>query len=173
MTHLHVDHTSGMRLLPNARFVCSADEWRAATARRSADKGYIANHLPPVERVELVAFDDAEPHGPFSRTIDLLGDGSVRLVATPGHTPGHMSVLLRATGDRDVLIAGDAAYTLRSIREQTLPLLTGDDEKYAASLRELKAFADDDPGAVIVPTHDSAAWQQVRDLGAHGAGARR
>ena len=162
MTHLHVDHTSGMRLLPNATFTITRDEWKAAHARRSADKGFIAHHLPPEDRVDLVDFEGDD------RTIDLLGDGSITLMSTPGHTPGHMSVLLKTTGDRDVLIVGDAAYTLRSIETQTLPLLTAGDEQYAASLKELKDFSDSHPDAVIVPTHDPAAWERVRDLAPAG-----
>jgi glyoxylase-like metal-dependent hydrolase (beta-lactamase superfamily II) len=51
MTHLHVDHTSGMRLLPKAKFVCARDEWAAATAAGAASKGYAAHHLPPAWRM--------------------------------------------------------------------------------------------------------------------------
>lgn len=42
------------------------------------------------------AFDrDGEPYGAFTKTIDLLGDSTIRLIYTPGHTAGHLSVLLR------------------------------------------------------------------------------
>lgn len=163
MTHLHVDHTSGMRLLPNARFTVGDREWAAATGRGAAARGYAADHLPSAERVDLVDFASrGEPHGPFDRTIDLLGDGSIRLISTPGHTPGHLSVLLRVAGDRQVLVVGDAAYTVRSIREQILPLLTVKDELYLDSLRTLKAFADSAPGATLVPSHDPTAWQALQ-----------
>ena len=113
--------------------------------------------------MDLVDFDrDGERHGPFSSTIDLLGDGSVRLISTPGHTRGHMSILLRPAGGRQVLVAGDAVYTLRSLRAEILPLLTVDDELYLRSLRELKAFAEQHPDAVVVPTHDPTAWRPLR-----------
>jgi glyoxylase-like metal-dependent hydrolase (beta-lactamase superfamily II) len=161
MTHLHVDHTSGMRLLPAARFTIAADEWGGAR-KDGARGGFVSHHLPPESRVDLVDPEsDGEQHGPFRRTLDLLGDGSIRLVSTPGHTPGHMSVLVRTEGDRQVLLAGDAAYTLRSIEEQRLPLLTVDDERYARSLAELKAFTEDDPDAIVVPSHDPDAWRRV------------
>jgi glyoxylase-like metal-dependent hydrolase (beta-lactamase superfamily II) len=109
MTHLHADHTSGMRLLPHAKFTCAREEWRAATGRGAAGKGYVAHHLPPESRIELVDFEaDGEPFGPFTSTIDLLGDGSIRLISTPGHTPGHMSLLLRMAEGPPVLVVGDA-----------------------------------------------------------------
>jgi glyoxylase-like metal-dependent hydrolase (beta-lactamase superfamily II) len=163
MTHLHVDHTSGMRLLPNATFTCSRVEW--ATARRpfAAAKGFVGGHLPPEERMQLLDFAaDGEPYGPFASTIDLLGDGSVRLLYTPGHTPGHLSVLLRLTDGGRVLAVGDAAYTLRNIRELTLPMITADDEASRRSLEELKAFSESDPAAILIPSHDPDAWKALR-----------
>jgi N-acyl homoserine lactone hydrolase len=159
MTHLHVDHTSGMRLLPDARFVCARREWEAATRGGSAGRGYAPHHLPPLERMELV--EAGEGHGPFASTHDLLGDGSIRLVATPGHTPGHLSVLLRANGRGSVLLVGDAVYTLRNLREDVLPLITYDDELSRRSMRELSAFAAAEPGAALVPTHDPTAWREL------------
>ncbi len=158
MTHLHVDHTSGMRLLPAAEFVCTQAEWAAARAPRAALNGYAPQHLPPASRMRLVDFDEGAAHGPFSRTIDLLGDGSVRLVSTPGHTRGHMSVLLRLA-ERPVLVVGDAVYTLRSLEEEILSFRTVDDELYRRSLREVKAYAQAEPSAALIPTHDQDAWR--------------
>jgi N-acyl homoserine lactone hydrolase len=162
MTHLHVDHTSGMRLLPSAEFVCAREEWTAATGRGASRAGYAAHHLPDASRMRLVDFEtEGEPHGPFDRTIDLLGDGSLRLVSTPGHTSGHLSVLLDGAGEHPVLLVGDAAYTLRSIDEQRLPLFTADDADARHSLGHLKAYMDAEPQATLVPTHDPEAWRAL------------
>jgi glyoxylase-like metal-dependent hydrolase (beta-lactamase superfamily II) len=162
MTHLHVDHTSGMRLLPHARFICSRREWQAASGHGAEAKGFVAHHFPSESRFDLVDFDlAAEPYGPFGETIDLLGDGSIRLISTPGHTEGHLSVLLQLTDGRHVLVVGDAAYTLRSIERQILPLFTVSDKLYSRTLGELKAFAEQEPEAVLVPSHDPTAWRQL------------
>lgn len=161
MTHLHVDHTSGMRLLPAARFTCSEREWRAATGRSAATGGYVARHLPPEARMDLVDIDSVgERFRTFGRTVDLLGDGSIRVISTPGHTRGHTSVLVETTRG-PVLIAADAVYTLRNLSEEILPLLTVDDEAYLRSVRELKAFSEQDPAVPVVPTHDPDAWRQL------------
>jgi glyoxylase-like metal-dependent hydrolase (beta-lactamase superfamily II) len=162
MTHLHVDHTSGMRLLPGAQFTISRPEWRAAQAKSAPVRGYMRHHLPPEQRVRLVdPSSDGEPFGPFERTLDLLGDGTIRLLSTPGHTRGHMSLLVRRATGGNVLLAGDAAYTLRNIREGLLPMLTVDDGESMQSLRELKAFMDAEPSAVVIPTHDPDAWRAL------------
>lgn len=161
MTHLHADHTSGMRLLPGATFVVSDREWRAATGRGAGLAGYVGRHLPDPERVRRIDFEaEGEPHGPFATTVDLFGDGSIRLVWTPGHTPGHVSVLLQLA-EGQALVIGDAVYTLRNLREEILPMRTARDEDYLESLRQISAFADAHPAAHLIPTHDETAWRQV------------
>jgi N-acyl homoserine lactone hydrolase len=177
MTHLHVDHTSGMRLLPNARFTCSQAEWDAIRRGVAARGGYVRHHLPPPERMHLVDFaQDGEPFGPFAQTVDLLGDGSIRLLHTPGHTRGHLSVLVRLADGARVLVVGDAAYTLRSIHEGILPMLTVDDEESERSLRALRSYAVQDPAAILVPSHDPDAWRALAGPatppGAPSAGSR-
>jgi glyoxylase-like metal-dependent hydrolase (beta-lactamase superfamily II) len=162
MTHLHADHTSGMRLLPEAEVVCSHREWKAAHGRSPALGGYVPSHLPDDSRMRLIDFErEGEPHGPFSRTVDLLGDGSIRLLSTPGHTPGHLSVLVRLPGERQALLVGDAAYTLRNIREEVLSFFTVDDKLYLRSLREIRAFAEREPEVPLVPSHDPDAWREL------------
>jgi N-acyl homoserine lactone hydrolase len=168
MTHLHVDHTSAMRLLPSARFVCTRDEWEAATGSRATAQGYVARHLPPESRMDLLDFErSGERLGPFASTIDLLGDGSIRLISTPGHTRGHLSVLLNVADGRTVLVVGDAVYTLRNLEEERAPLLVNDKPAYFRSLRELKAYAAQEPEAILVPTHDPDAWRALASAGAH------
>lgn len=162
MTHLHGDHTSGMRLLPRAEFVVSADELRAARARGAASKGVVAGHLPADARFRVVDVARVgEPFGPFDRGVDLLGDGSVRLLATPGHTPGHLSVLVETTDHGTVLIVGDAAYTRRSIDERILPLLTDDDGTARATLDALHDYVREHPETTVIPTHDPEAWREL------------
>jgi N-acyl homoserine lactone hydrolase len=162
MTHLHADHTSGMRLLPNATFICTQEEWAAANRRFAVANGYVGQHLPPASRMQLLDLTkDGEEHGPFARTVDLIGDGSIRLIFTPGHTNGHQSILLRLDDGRTVLLVGDAAYTLRSIREQLLPMITADDRASRNSLLELNAFAEQHPEATLIPTHDPDAWREL------------
>jgi N-acyl homoserine lactone hydrolase len=163
MTHLHVDHTGGMRLLPNATFLCIRREWSAAHRRLAAASGYAGRHFPAASRMQLLDYDQqGERYDVFSQTIDLVGDGSIRLIFTPGHTPGHQSVLLRLDDGRTVLLVGDAAYTVRSIDEELLPMITANDAESLRSLHELNAFAEAHPEAILVPSHDPDAWRRLR-----------
>ena len=160
MTHLHLDHTSGMRLLPDAKFTASAAEWAAARGRFPIGNGYVPHHLPPVSQMQLLDFDhDGEPYATFNQTIDLLSDDTIRLISTPGHTKGHISILLRLADGGQALLVGDAAYTLRNIHEETLPMLTDDDTTARRSIAEIKAFALANPRTTLVPSHDPDAWR--------------
>jgi glyoxylase-like metal-dependent hydrolase (beta-lactamase superfamily II) len=161
MTHLHVDHTSGMAELPAAQFVCSASEWRAAHARLAVLSGYVRRHLPARSRMRLIDLAaEGVTYGPFSASVDLLGDGSIRLISTAGHTPGHLSVLVRLA-EQDALVIADAAYTLRNLEEEILPFRTADDELYRQSLREIREYAARAPEALLIPTHDEEVWSQL------------
>ena len=121
MTHLDTDHASGISEFPGRTVLVDEREWRAASSPLAFKDGYHRPHIdqPVAWRTLDFESDLASPHGSFQRTIDLFGDGSVRLVSTPGHTVGHLSVLLRLS-DRDALIAGDAAYTTEALTEGAL-----------------------------------------------------
>jgi N-acyl homoserine lactone hydrolase len=160
MTHLHPDHTSAMSAFPRARFVVAREEWEAATGRLALTRGYLRGHLPPASAVRLVEPGEWRPWEAFARTLDLLGDGTIRLVATPGHTAGHLSVLF-AGDDGPVLYLADAVYTLRNLREDVLPWRTADDEASRRSLAEIRAYAEAHPDVPLVPTHDPKVWDRL------------
>jgi hypothetical protein len=82
MTHLHNDHVSGSAQWPQATFVVDGAE-RVAAARRAAGP-YVRSHLARIERWREIDYAGAEPFESFGRTVDLFGDGLVRLVSSPG-----------------------------------------------------------------------------------------
>ena len=93
----------------------------------------------------------------FARSFDVFGDGSVRLVSTPGHTPGHQSVVLRC-GRGEVLVVGDAAYTEAELRGEARPILVRDGHLHRRSLREIAEYRRQTPDALLIPGHDPAFW---------------
>jgi N-acyl homoserine lactone hydrolase len=90
----------------------------------------------------------------------MFGDGSVRAVYTPGHTLGHMSVVVRTAGG-EVLVAGDAIYLRRNLDDTHLPNRTEDDHLYRRSLREMQQYVRETPDALVIPGHDWEAWQAL------------
>lgn len=161
MTHLHVDHASAMAEYPDATFVFSRAEWDAATTQGQLH-GYMKRQFDHAFDYRMLDFDgpEAGSFSSFGRSFDLFGDGSVRLVFTPGHTLGHLSVVLRLQG-REALVAGDAIYLERTLTEKVLPYRMEDEHLFKRSLREIELYAREAPDAVIVPGHDMEAWHRL------------
>jgi glyoxylase-like metal-dependent hydrolase (beta-lactamase superfamily II) len=153
MTHLHPDHVGAVPAFPAATFVVDRAEWASASGRLAPLRGYVGGPLPPRERVRLI---DGDTH-------DLLGDGSVRLVATPGHTAGHRSVLLRTTAG-EVFYLADAVYTLRNLHDDVLPWRTHDDGASRASMERIRTYARDHPDTDLIPCHDPEVWDRVAPM---------
>ena len=158
MTHLHFDHLGGSDQFPGAEFLVAKSEWSDPP---SSTKGTYGHHRDAVRRWRLL--DDTasagEPHDRLSRTWDLFGDGSVLLAWTPGHTPGHLSVVLRLRGGRPALLTADAAYARRTIDERLVPMLCPDVPTYLRSLDELRAYVAHTPDALVLAGHDAERWE--------------
>lgn len=165
MTHLHLDHASAMSDFPDATFVFDRREWAAATAPRSLLRGYVQSQFDHGFDYRTLDFEseDADSFASFGRSFDLFGDGSVQLVSTPGHTDGHLSVVARTSGG-EVLIAGDAAYTRRTLETGHMPARAEDEHLFRRSLREIQLYREQTPDAVIIVGHDMRAWRSLEPV---------
>lgn len=163
MTHLHIDHASAMSEFPNATFLFSAREWEAATDKRGWQHGYRTRQFDHGFDYRTLDFEraDTDSYATFGRSFDLLGDGSIRAVYTPGHTHGHMSVVLRLAGEREAVVAGDAIYTMRALKTGHRPFRIEDEHLYGRSLRELQLYAENNPDSLVIPGHDMEAWRRL------------
>jgi glyoxylase-like metal-dependent hydrolase (beta-lactamase superfamily II) len=165
MTHLHLDHASGISEFPNSTIVVSAPEWDAATT----DPRPLLRSYRPAQYDYVFDYRTVDYEGPrvssystFGRTFDLFGDGSVRLAFTPGHSAGHQSVIARLR-DRDFVIAGDAIFTRGQLGDAPEPPRPVDRHTWRRSRQELALFARQYPQAVIVAGHDPEQWAALDD----------
>lgn len=140
LTHLHFDHAGGLSLLPAAiPVVLQRGEWEAAHDAAAIAKNFYrpADYEPISDRVVLVDGDH-----------DLLGDGAIRLLTTPGHTPGHQSVLI----GEEFVIGGDVTHYASGLDDHRFPILGDDHEAQAASAERLRELRD--AGMTVMPGHD-------------------
>ncbi len=170
MTHLHFDHASALRDFPKAKVLVDAREWKAAWARDSLLHGYSHAQIDPRPSYLTIDFNApyVKPSGPFERTIDVFGDGSLTLASTPGHTAGHISLILRGgdgagdgEGQGETLLTADAAYTLATIHSGKRPWLTHNRGAFEHSLSQIQTYARAHSRATIVPGHDPGAWREL------------
>jgi glyoxylase-like metal-dependent hydrolase (beta-lactamase superfamily II) len=159
LSHLHQDHIGGIGELPNATIIVSASEWRQLDSPFAALNGVLKSHiLQPGLRwmpVAPVAVDDPTI-APFDSAFDVRGDGTLMLLPTPGHTPGSMSLLVRATGMPPLLLVGDLTYDVRLLADERVPGV-GNHRGLVESTRLVNALAERYPDLVILAAHDPAA----------------
>ena len=164
MTHMHLDHTSAISEFPGSTFVVSDTEWKAAAVGPKPHlNGYRRQHFDYAFDYRTVDYDRAgiDSYASFGRSFDLFGDGSIRLAFTPGHSPGHTSVIAHLA-QRDFVIGGDATYTVAQL-EGKAPLAPRpfDAHNYRRSLQELRLFRSQFPDAVITPGHDPDFYSRL------------
>jgi N-acyl homoserine lactone hydrolase len=140
LTHLHFDHADGSALLPPSLPVfVQRREWEAGGDPEAVARNFFLprDYEGLAGQVVLVDGDH-----------DLLGDGLVELLSTPGHTLGHQSVRV---GD-DLIIGGDVTHFAAGLDDGRLPLFGDDLDTQLASAERLRALRD--AGAEVRPGHD-------------------
>jgi N-acyl homoserine lactone hydrolase len=164
MTHMHMDHASAISDFTEAVYVLGEDEWAAFTGRRGTFNGYIRKQGAHAVDYREVVYDTrlVSSYSTFGRSFDLFGDGSVRLVYTPGHSDGHQSLIARLA-DRELLIAGDAIYFLETLDHERRGAFLADEHNWRRSLREIQLYRRENPEALIIPSHDHKLWAELNE----------
>jgi glyoxylase-like metal-dependent hydrolase (beta-lactamase superfamily II) len=164
ISHLHFDHIGGIADIPQAELIVSKDEWNQLAKPHPEREWLLREHIElPGARWQPIEFAaTSDPlFAPFGGCHDVMGDGSIVLLPTPGHTPGSLSALVRRGGAAPLLLIGDLAYEVDMLMHDRLPGV-GDARQLLASyakVRELKARL---PDLVILASHDPAAAQSLQ-----------
>jgi N-acyl homoserine lactone hydrolase len=152
LTHLHFDHAGGVAQLPNARIVVQEREWASRH-----DEGLVSVGAYQPDDFEL-GHDLLQVDG----DLDLLGDGTVTLLLTDGHTAGHQSVLVR-TEEGEFVLCGDCCYLRRTLIDEHLPPFGTD---RAAQLHAIRRMRDlQQGGTALIFGHDPDQWSTIMERG--------
>jgi glyoxylase-like metal-dependent hydrolase (beta-lactamase superfamily II) len=99
---------------------------------------------------------------PFTAAHDLIGDGSLLLVPTPGHTPGSLSLLVRRPGLPPLVLVGDLTYDVDLLARERVPGV-GSRARLIESTRLVNEYVRRHPGAVVLAAHDPAAERLFKE----------
>ena len=155
-SHLHLDHTGAIGRFPKATYVVQRAEYDYAFRPHWFSQGaYIRSDF------DRPGLDWKFLGGDYTDNYDLFGDGTVRMIFTPGHSPGHMSFLVTLPQTGPVLLTIDAAYTQDHWEDRALPGLVHSAADAANSVAKLRRIAKD-TGAMVVTGHDPDGWAAFR-----------
>jgi N-acyl homoserine lactone hydrolase len=160
LTHVHVDHADGLARLPGTPTLATADELRFV-------RSFEARLTRKLLRQPLPQHFDPKPVDPtvgpgigaFPTSHPLTEDGKVRLVAAPGHTPGHAAVLVDR-GDHHVLLSGDVGYDIAQIEQRQIDGVSPNDAIAHATIDLILEHARRHP-TVILPSHDPGSARRL------------
>ncbi|HEX8996130.1 MAG TPA: N-acyl homoserine lactonase family protein [Ktedonobacterales bacterium] len=160
MTHLHTDHAGGLAHFPGVDILVSRTEYDGARGFGGRIEGYPNNRWPDWFAPRLLDFAD-RPYGPFAQSLPLTEAGDVKLVPTPGHTRGHLSVVVE-DGDHAVFLAGDTSYTQSLLLERAPDGVGPDAGQERDTQRRILQLAQTMP-LVYLPAHDPDAAQRLAE----------
>jgi glyoxylase-like metal-dependent hydrolase (beta-lactamase superfamily II) len=158
LTHLHIDHDGGLAHFPESDILVSREELHTARGWAGRVRGYLPNRWPPWFNPSPLDLTP-EAFGPLAGSRRVTAAGDVIAVATPGHTAGHLSVIVLDEGITYVL-AGDASYAEALMLAGEIDGVSEDDASALATLRALKQLAAERP-TVYLPTHDPESAERL------------
>lgn len=154
LTHLHGDHVLGLPDVPRGTPIYAGPGEAGARSFLNLFVQSLTNDLfkghAPLRELAFASEPD-----PLLSVLDLFGDGMVWALHTPGHTPGHLSFLVRTPGG-PVLLTGDASHTVWGWEHDVEPgEFTSDHATNAKSLAALRKLAKEHPTLEVRMGHQS------------------
>ncbi|BCS26942.1 N-acyl homoserine lactonase family protein [Aspergillus puulaauensis] len=164
LSHLHNDHAGGLEELvaeaPNLPVYISREHWDAFGKHPlyASFEGATPNHWPDPFTPRIVDFQD-RPLGPWEQSYPLTSDGSLAIVDTSGHVPGHVGLVVHSQSENDgkpvtYLLPGDATYGIDVLDREEPDGINDDPMRALQTLRAIKEFARQ-TDVVVLPSHDN------------------
>jgi glyoxylase-like metal-dependent hydrolase (beta-lactamase superfamily II) len=165
LSHLHQDHMGGIRELSRADLLVAAAEWEELSRFAPEPRGFLRKHIMiPGRTWNRIGFEPTNDPAltPFTDSLDVMGDGSLVLLPTPGHTAGSVSLLVRRRARPPLLLVGDLTYGAELLERRQLPGV-GVRSDLTKTTDKVLALKQRMPGLVILPAHDPTAAERLLD----------
>jgi len=118
-------------------------------------------------RRSSVSFAPSQKFEKLSGDHDVFGDGTVTILSTPGHTPGHQSLLVRLSKTGCVVLSGDAVHFRDNWEHKRVPAMNVNREQTLASLQRLQSIIDERKAQLWInrgePQSDALSYAPVYD----------
>jgi glyoxylase-like metal-dependent hydrolase (beta-lactamase superfamily II) len=152
LTHLHADHMDGAVHVRGPVLVHERELAFARTFQSRVFQRLFRQPVPAGVDFRPIALDDGS-FGAFAASRPLTDDGRIVAVATPGHTPGHISVVCVDDDGRHILLAGDTTDTLEQLHARRADAVAPKPAVAIETMDAILAHGRSHP-TVYLPSHD-------------------
>ena len=145
LSHYHFDHAGQLSSFPEAKLIIGAEDWAALQQPKpplGAEPPLFEHWLKGGGEVQTIEGD-----------LDIFGDGSVKMLSMPGHSPGSYSLLIRLANRGPILLSGDIVHLQEQWEEWNIPVWNADRADSLASMDRMRKMAKN-LGAEIIVGHD-------------------
>ncbi len=151
LTHMHTDHAGGLHHFPESQIYVNMPEYKRWSGFAGQVNGYLPHRAPAWFSPQAIVFEE-KGFGSFRKFWNVTSDGDVKVVATEGHTPAHISVIA-AMDDVYYFLAGDTSYSEETLLKKIADGVSPDPNRAIDTMQNILAFAHQHP-TVYLPTHD-------------------
>jgi N-acyl homoserine lactone hydrolase len=136
VSHTHGDHVGNVALFPTSTVLIQSAEYEWAMA------GPAKSAFAATQTIKKLAGDH-----------DVFGDGSVTILSTPGHTPGHQSLLVRLPKTGFIVLSGDAVHFQDNWTHRRVPSMNANRDQSVASMQRIATVLEEKKATLWI-NHD-------------------
>jgi len=151
LTHFHTDHAGGLAHFPSSQILVSGADYALARSVSGKLLGYLPSRWPRWFTPTPIHFQHGQ-FGPFKQYFNVTQAGDVIVVPTPGHTPNHVSVIVKSE-DVIYFLAGDTSYTQEHILDRIPDGVSPNAAITLGTIDRILNLARSQP-LVYLPSHD-------------------
>ena len=151
MSHYHSDHTGNANEFANATWIV-----------QKADRDYMLQDKPEgiIQPATYSALRKAKTRILNNEDLDVFGDGAVRVISAPGHTPGHQVLFVRLPKRGPVVLAGDLYHYPEERTTGRVPTFEFNAEQSRAARAKIEGLLKQ-TGAQLWIEHDIATHEKL------------
>ena len=143
ISHTHPDHAGNVEMFPQTMLLVQKAEYDWPLPNGAA------------------RFKPEHPVTKLNGDHDVFGDGSIRIISTPGHTPGHQSLLVKLPKTGEVLLTGDAVHFQDNFDNRRVPGGNTDKDQTIASMQRIADFLSKEQAKLWI-NHDKVQTDQLK-----------
>jgi glyoxylase-like metal-dependent hydrolase (beta-lactamase superfamily II) len=150
-SHLHTDHVGSANAFSGSTWIVQRREYEAAFSELGKAARFEPGYYEELRNSKRIELDGDH---------DVFGDGSVVILSTPGHTPGHQSLLVNLPKTGPIVLSGDLWHTQTNRAQRLMPSFNTDQQETLRSMARIEELLSERRARLLIQ-HDIESNRDV------------